>query len=195
MGWETVAIRRGMGKRQLGEPTVGSTHGATNGSPGSVGWTVRNPLWPVLALNRLGSYPDDKSPYGVIDMAGNVEEWVSNRSDGLRLTKGGSFVHSQPYNFLCARRFAHHSVVLRALDYIGFRCAKTGDGPPTGSEGKGSTTHRHKNFSSGALPPIEVGKYLKEPIRLSSGIHGNLEEFKTAGSCEYHEYASAILSW
>jgi|SRR5215469_583034 len=129
----------------------------------------------------VGSYPDDKSPYGVMDMAGNVEEWVSNKLGGLRLTKGGSFVHSQPYNFLCARKFAHHSVVMRALDYIGFRCAKTGDGQKQGSGVQGSTARSQKNFSSGALPPIEAAQYLTQPIRLSFGIHGNLTEFIRLG--------------
>ncbi|MEQ1813817.1 MAG: SUMF1/EgtB/PvdO family nonheme iron enzyme, partial [Candidatus Nitrotoga sp.] len=31
-----------------------------------------NPIAPV------GSYPEDKSPFGVMDMAGNVSEWVGD---------------------------------------------------------------------------------------------------------------------
>jgi eukaryotic-like serine/threonine-protein kinase len=45
---------------------------------------------PLLA--RVGSYPDDRSPYGVADLVGNVAEWsMTLESTGLRQVLGGSW--------------------------------------------------------------------------------------------------------
>src|SRR5262249_3157990 len=54
----------------------------------------------------VGSYPLDRSVYGVMDMAGNILEWVEAvRPQALEytaITKGGSFVNAAPYLFTCA---------------------------------------------------------------------------------------------
>jgi formylglycine-generating enzyme required for sulfatase activity len=43
-------------------------------------------------LAPIHSYTDDRSPYGVVDLAGNVSEWTLSRADtGLRLVLGGSW--------------------------------------------------------------------------------------------------------
>lgn len=47
-------------------------------------------------LAPVGSYPDDTSPYGVVDLAGNVSEWsadgaASARLRGLRVLLGGNW--------------------------------------------------------------------------------------------------------
>ena len=49
----------------------------------------KNPGRPVA----VGSYPQGASPYGVLDMAGNVWEWVAdryNRDPSRRVVRGGS---------------------------------------------------------------------------------------------------------
>jgi formylglycine-generating enzyme required for sulfatase activity len=82
-----------------------------------------NPLSPLPA--RVGAYPRDRSVYGVMDMAGNVSEWVETRIQGsladIALTKGGNFALAEPYSFLSAGRTGQPQG--NALDYLGFRCA------------------------------------------------------------------------
>jgi len=66
----------------------------------------------------VGSFKEDCSEYGVMDMAGNVSEWVD---DGLTMM-GGNFTFSAPYQFLCANRTLHPQLN-GYVGYIGFRCA------------------------------------------------------------------------
>ena len=84
----------------------------------------------------VGSYPEGASPYGALDMAGNVEEWCQDwydedyyasspqrdpqgPSSGLhRVVRGGSWVHNSGGYVRAAWR-------LRAgvrISFIGFRC-------------------------------------------------------------------------
>ena len=87
-------------------------------------------------VTRIGSHPDGASPYGVLDLAGNVWEWVdawyaaypggntdSNEFFGqtLRVVRGGSWAEN--FNLLSSAReyatpeFQDHT--------IGFRCARS----------------------------------------------------------------------
>ncbi len=86
----------------------------------------------------VGSYTAGKSPFAVLDMAGNVAEWTD--SDAFRypssqatpkpgkIVRGGSFRASKVYTMTTTR-----TVVLGDGEYpdIGFRCAK--DMPKIGS--------------------------------------------------------------
>ncbi len=72
--------------------------------------------------------PDDATPEGIYDLAGNVREWVTPvwfdrekhpvNPDALRL-KGGSFVH--PAFFLRAAAVTNYLATDYAADHIGFR--------------------------------------------------------------------------
>ena len=77
---------------------------------------------------RPGSFPCDLSPYGVVDMGGNVREWVSAKTktrSGKRakwaLVKGGSVTTS-----LFSARVSHRKRMLRSTRAgdVGFRCAR-----------------------------------------------------------------------
>ena len=65
-----------------------------------------------------GSYPQDRSVYGVYDMTGNVRELVRNPASWQRYTaKGSSFRYSQRF-----ARVATHAYASNLSD-LGFRCA------------------------------------------------------------------------
>lgn len=83
----------------------------------------------------IGSFPDDLSPYDVVDMGGNVSEWTSSRylpyennhikdenySKNYIVLRGGSFLTGENSARAAARQFA--SPDKKAID-IGFRCVK-----------------------------------------------------------------------
>jgi len=82
----------------------------------------------------VGSFADDTSPYGVVDMAGNVSEWTRTRAsvgelDGLRIVLGSN------WNTRLDRE--HHRITWRNtrhdryLDFvIGLRCVSSASAPP-----------------------------------------------------------------
>lgn len=79
----------------------------------------------------VGKYPAGDSAQGLHDMAGNVEEWTSNRycpyhdvdcSDTEYVIRGGSWHDRTPFDVRSAHRSWHsHS----GNTTIGFRCART----------------------------------------------------------------------
>jgi formylglycine-generating enzyme required for sulfatase activity len=63
----------------------------------------------------VGSYPAGASPYGALDMAGNVWAWVD---DGNAVVRGGAFGNDANYS-ACPTRYAAAESV--AHDNVGFR--------------------------------------------------------------------------
>jgi len=97
----------------------------------------------TLGPADVGSFPRDKSPWGAMDMAGNVSEWVMRRGeDGkvLPARKGAAF--NMPYKLpvaaLCYRAVPVESGAGRRE--VGFRCVgeenrKTGNKVPSSPSG------------------------------------------------------------
>jgi formylglycine-generating enzyme required for sulfatase activity len=95
-----------------------------------------------LELAPVGSFPDGRTPDGIEDLAGNVEEWVADwyapeypRADAVnpkgpdlgerRVVRGGSYVHARAWLRGASRD--KESPGERA-PWIGFRCARDGTG-------------------------------------------------------------------
>ena len=87
---------------------------------------------------KVGNYRGGASPYGVMDMAGNVYEWTSDwyqpyegntvikteYGQVFRVLRGGSYL-SEPFDIRTARR--HYDRMESAREDYGFRCAKDVD--------------------------------------------------------------------
>ena len=90
----------------------------------------------------MGSYPTDKSPYGVFDMAGNVSEWVADwyqpypgtdyQSDAFgkkfKVLRGAAWGREGHYAMHQFQRGAYRFYLDpdSILEDVGFRCAKSG---------------------------------------------------------------------
>lgn len=75
----------------------------------------------------VGSFPEGASPYGALDMAGQVYEWTSDRAgEGRRIVKGGSWDDKGCGVCRAAARHGRPETIKHIL--IGFRLVREIDG-------------------------------------------------------------------
>jgi formylglycine-generating enzyme required for sulfatase activity/CheY-like chemotaxis protein len=89
---------------------------------------------PVNTHQIVDANPGDRSPYGVVDMAGNVSEWTGTLIDSTSLAgekvaviRGANFLTTQLDHEQLTNRITNYSLNYRNV-WLGFRCAS--DTPP-----------------------------------------------------------------
>ncbi len=91
------------------------------------------------ATAPVGSFALDKSPLGVMDMAGNVAEWTDSEytkcysddcetSSKERVIRGGAWNDDQPKDVRVSYR--NRDIPVLRASFVGFRCAKNDMGSP-----------------------------------------------------------------
>jgi formylglycine-generating enzyme required for sulfatase activity len=112
--------------------------------PENFAWPWGNQFEPVRSaasapdVQAVGTYPDGASPFGVLDLAGNVAEWVTdaydpsfyanspssnplNTTGSSRIYRGGSYGNADGTFYTTSRRYVK-SRSFSDVD-LGFRCA------------------------------------------------------------------------
>jgi len=73
--------------------------------------------------SEVGSREKGKSPYGAMDMAGNVWEWTSGFEERYSILRGGSYFEP---DWAATVISTLTSIPEDGKEYVGFRCAKGG---------------------------------------------------------------------
>ena len=91
---------------------------------------------PTKSPTVSGLFPQDRSPYGVMDMGGNVDEYTSSHGvdAAKRVCRGGAWNQKYP-DLICLTFMRRYRGMTTASIYGGFRCAA--DAPSGAAAGEG----------------------------------------------------------
>ncbi len=130
--WERAA--RGRGGRRY---PWGDVYNSALANHGRLGWDLLDGGDGALELAPVGSYPDGRTPDGIADLAGNVEEWVGDwyspdypetsevnprgpETGDSKVVRGGGYATARPWLRGAARG---HDEPGARRSWRGFRCA------------------------------------------------------------------------
>jgi formylglycine-generating enzyme required for sulfatase activity len=123
--WE-LAARGEKGRKYPWGSSAPAAQACWNGEANSVGKNKRE------STCEVGTTPGDKSPYGVLDLGGNVSEWtatvyctypIANCTSPTRVVRGGSWADIGAASLRTSYR--NRANPPDQSGNIGFRCART----------------------------------------------------------------------
>jgi formylglycine-generating enzyme required for sulfatase activity len=151
----------------------------------------------------VGSFPKGASPYGVLDMAGNVAEWTSTTSwyakkgdNKCRIIKGGSYEYDEMElaDDMLSQRSDESGMYWTTMDLptIGFRCARDIDSAETKSAAASNKPSPAPTQEPAAMTPPRGSRERKELLdavraRLHVDSEFEVDRLTVAGTWAYFE--------